>query len=288
MDGVVDVSLLEYSVREHLNKTAQRVMGVINPLKVVITNYPETWTEELNAINNPEDDSMGTRKVPFSRELYIEQDDFLEDPPRKFFRLAPGREVRLRYGYFVKCVDVIKDPDSGEIVELRCTYDPATRGGDAPDGRKVRGTLHWVSASHALEAEVRLYDVLFTREDPDDVGAALHLLVETLDRVRAVQFGAVLAGEGHVGQDVVLALVHQIGQLGPARAELIGHAAPGLAGATAMTSCKARLALNDCTTWAPKRPPRLMPRRLPPLRPHRRRPRRACAGSATRSSAGAL
>jgi glutaminyl-tRNA synthetase len=137
---------------------------------VVIENYPEDRVEELEAVNNPEDAEMGTRKVPFSRVLYIERDDFLEDPPKKFFRLAPGREVRLRYAYFVTCVGVVKDEETGEIVELRCSYDPATRGGDAPDGRKVRGTLHWVSASHALEAEARLYDVLFTREDPDDVG----------------------------------------------------------------------------------------------------------------------
>lgn len=165
VDGMIDVSLLEFSVREHLNKTAQRVMGVINPLKVVITNYPEGKTEELDAINNPEDASMGTRKVPFSRELYIERDDFMEDPPRKFFRLGPGREVRLRYAYFVTCTDVIKDAD-GNITELLCTYDPASRGGNSPDGRKVKATLHWVSAEHAVKSEVRLYDRLFNDEDP--------------------------------------------------------------------------------------------------------------------------
>jgi glutaminyl-tRNA synthetase len=165
VDGMIDVSLLEYSVREHLNKVAQRVMGVLNPLKVVITNYPEGQEEELEAINNPEDESMGTRKVPFSRELYIERDDFMENPPRKFFRLAPGREVRLRYAYFVTCNDVIKN-ENGEITELHCTYDPASKGGNSPDGRKVKATLHWVSATHAVKAEVRLYDRLFNDEDP--------------------------------------------------------------------------------------------------------------------------
>ncbi|HKL33071.1 MAG TPA: glutamine--tRNA ligase/YqeY domain fusion protein [Tangfeifania sp.] len=165
VDGMIDVSLLEYSLREHLNKTAQRVMGVLNPLKVVITNFPEGHTDELEAINNPEDPEMGTRKVPFAKELYIERDDFMEDPPRKFFRLAPGREVRLRYAYFVTCNDVVKD-ENGEITELHCTYDPASRGGDSPDGRKVKATLHWVSAKHAVNAEVRLYDRLFNDEDP--------------------------------------------------------------------------------------------------------------------------
>ena len=165
VDGMIDVSLLEFSVREHLNKTAQRVMGVINPLKVVITNYPEGKSEELDAVNNPEDESMGTRKVPFSKVLYIERDDFMEDPPRKFFRLGPGREVRLRYAYFITCTDVIKDAD-GNITELLCTYDPASKGGNSPDGRKVKATLHWVSAEHAVKSEVRLYDRLFNDEDP--------------------------------------------------------------------------------------------------------------------------
>jgi glutaminyl-tRNA synthetase len=142
-------------------------MGVLRPLSVVIDNYPDGLEEELEAVNNPEDPEMGTRKVPFSRELYVEQDDFREDPPRKFFRLALGREVRLRYGYLITCVDVVKDRDTGEVVELRCTYDPETRGGQAPDGRKVRGTIHWVSAAHSLPAEVRLYDHLFTAEKPD-------------------------------------------------------------------------------------------------------------------------
>jgi glutaminyl-tRNA synthetase len=167
-DSIVDFGLLEYMVREELNKIAQRVMVVLRPLKVVIENYPKDQTEELDCVNNPEDESAGTRKVPFSREIYIEREDFREDPPGKFYRLAPGREVRLRYAYFVKCVGVIKD-ENGEITELRCTYDPATRGGDAPDGRKVRATLHWVSASHSLSAEARLYDHLFTKEDPGEV-----------------------------------------------------------------------------------------------------------------------
>jgi len=167
-ESTVDIALLEHCVREDLNKRAPRVMAVLNPLKVVITNYPEGEDERLEAINNPEDPDAGTRRIPFSRELYIERDDFREDPPKKFFRLAPGREVRLRYAYFVTCQEVVKDEATGEIVELRCTYDPATRGGDAPDGRKVKSTLHWVSAGHALATEVRLYDHLFTKPDPDD------------------------------------------------------------------------------------------------------------------------
>ena len=165
-DSVVDVRLLEHCVRENLNRTSPRVMAVLKPLKVVIGNYPEDQTEELDAVNNPEDPSAGTRKVPFSREFYIERDDFMEDPPKKFYRLAPGREVRLRYGYFVKCTGVMKDED-GQIVQLLCTYDPATRGGDAPDGRRPKSTLHWVSAAHALDAEVLLYDHLFSTEDPN-------------------------------------------------------------------------------------------------------------------------
>jgi len=166
-NSTIDMALLDHCLRDDLNKTSPRVMAVLRPLKVVIENYPEGQSEQLDAINNPEDASAGTRKVPFSREFYIERGDFMEDPPRKFFRLAPGREVRLRYAYFVTCTDVVKD-DQGNIVELRCTYDPATRGGDAPDGRKVKATLHWVSAQHALNAEVRLYDNLFTKENPDD------------------------------------------------------------------------------------------------------------------------
>jgi len=164
-DSMVDIALLDYCVREDLNKRANRVMGVLRPLKVVIENYPEGRAEELDAVNNPEDPSAGTRQVPFSRELYIERDDFMEEPPKKFFRLAPGREVRLRYAYFITCTDVIKD-ENGEVTELRCTYDPETRGGDAPDGRKVKATLHWVSAPHALETEVRLYNHLFLAENP--------------------------------------------------------------------------------------------------------------------------
>ncbi len=168
-NSTIDIALLEHCVRNDLNKRAMRVMGVLRPLRVVIDNYPEGQSEELDAINNPEDESAGTRKVPFSRVLYIEKGDFMEEPPRKFFRLAPGREVRLRYGYFITCVDVVKDPESGEVVELRCTYDPETRGGNAPDGRKVKATLHWVSAEHALTTEVRLYDHLFIKPDPSDV-----------------------------------------------------------------------------------------------------------------------
>ena len=168
-DSMVDMAFLEYCVRENLNKTAPRVMGVLHPLKVIIDNHSADEEEELEAINNPEDPSAGTRMVPFSRELYIERNDFMEDPPKKFFRLAPGREVRLRYAYFITCVDVVKDPDTGEVTELHCTYDPATRGGDAPDGRKVKGTLHWVSARHAIDARVCLYDHLFTKENPNEV-----------------------------------------------------------------------------------------------------------------------
>ena len=166
--AITEMSLLEHSIRENLNKRSPRVMGVLRPLRVVIDNYPEDQVEELDAVNNPEDPDAGTRRVPFSRVLYIERDDFREDPPRKFFRLAPGREVRLRYGYFIKCVEVVKDEQTGEVVELCCTYDPGTRGGSAPDGRRVKATLHWVSAPHSLEAEVRLYDHLFTKADPND------------------------------------------------------------------------------------------------------------------------
>ncbi len=165
-DSIVDMSMLEYCVREDLNRKAPRVMAVLNPVKLVITNYPKDRVEELEAINNPEDETMGVRMVPFSRELYIERDDFMEDPPKKFFRLAPGREIRLRYAYFVTCQDVVKDPATGEIKEIRCAYDPATRGGDSPDGRKVKATLHWVSARHAKKAEVRLYDRLFSVPNP--------------------------------------------------------------------------------------------------------------------------
>jgi glutaminyl-tRNA synthetase len=168
-DSTVDMALLEYCVREDLNKIAPRVMGVLRPLRVVIENYPQGQTEELEAINNPEDPGAGSRKVPFSRVLFIEQDDFMEDPPKKYFRLAPGREVRLRYAYFIKCTGVVKDPVTGEVTELRCTYDAETRGGDAPDGRKVKATLHWVSAQHSLPAEIRLYTHLFVKENPNEV-----------------------------------------------------------------------------------------------------------------------
>lgn len=168
-DSVVDISLLEHCIREGLNKRAQRVMAVLNPLKVVIENYPDDLVEELEAINNPENPEAGTRKVPFSRVLYIERDDFMEDPPKKFFRLAPGREVRLRYAYFITCTGVVKD-ENGNITELRCIYDPETKGGNAPDGRKVKATIHWVSAKQAVKSEARLYEHLFTKENPEDTG----------------------------------------------------------------------------------------------------------------------
>jgi glutaminyl-tRNA synthetase len=196
-ENVIDVAQLEHSVREDLNRHAPRVMAVLRPVKVVITNYPETQIEDLDVINNPEDPSAGTRKVPFSRVLYIERDDFKEDPPRKFFRLAPGREVRLRCAYFITCHEVIKDA-AGEIVELRCTYDPATRGGDSPDGRKVKATLHWVSAAHALPVEVRLYDRLFSVEDPERVAEGRtfldYLNPRSLEVLRDAQAEPSLAG----------------------------------------------------------------------------------------------
>ncbi len=166
-DSLVDLALLEYTIREDLNKRAPRVMGVLRPLRVVIDNYPEGRVEELDGPYHPEDPGMGSRKIPFSRELYIERDDFREDPPKKYFRLAPGREVRLRYAYYIKCGHVIKDDKTGEVVEVHCTYDPNTRGGYSPDGRKVKGTLHWVSAAHCLKAEARLYDRLFKKADPE-------------------------------------------------------------------------------------------------------------------------
>ncbi len=168
-ESLVDIALLEYCLRDDLNKRAPRVMAVLRPLRVVIENYPEGQVEYLDAINNPEDPSMGTRKVPFSRVLYVEREDFMEDPPKKFYRLSPGREVRLRYAYFIKCTGVVKDEKTGEVIELRCLYDPETRGGGSPDGRQVKATLHWVSAEHALQTEVRLYDRLFTVENPNDV-----------------------------------------------------------------------------------------------------------------------
>src|SRR5579862_2085377 len=167
-NGIIELGLLEHFVREDLNKRAARVMAVLRPLRVVIDNYPEGQVEEMEAVNNPEDAAAGTRKVPFSKVLYIEQDDFREVPPKQFYRLSPGREVRLRYGYFITCTGLVKDEETGEVVEIHCTYDPATRGGNAPDGRKVKSTIHWVSAAHAIGAEVRLYDNLFTREDPNE------------------------------------------------------------------------------------------------------------------------
>ncbi len=181
---LVDISLLEHAVRQDLNKTSPRAMAVMRPLRVVIVNYPENQVEHMEAINNPEDPSMGTRQVPFSRLLYIERDDFRENPPKKFYRLAPGREVRLRYAYFIKCVDVVKDKNTGDISELHCTYDPQTRGGSAPDGRKVKSTLHWVSAAHALKSELRLYDRLFLRDDPSgdrQVDFKTHLNQDSLE-----------------------------------------------------------------------------------------------------------
>ena len=170
-ENQIEVALLEHSIREDLNRRAPRVMGVLRPLKVVIDNYPEGRVEELDAVNNPEEPGMGSRKVPFSRELYIERADFREDPPKKFFRLAPGREVRLRYGYYITCERVVKDENTGEVIELHCTYDPETRSGSSPDGRKVKGTIHWVSAAHAIQAEVRLYDRLFSKPDPGGDGS---------------------------------------------------------------------------------------------------------------------
>jgi len=168
-NGTLELAMLEHFVREDLNKRAPRVMAVLRPLKVIIDNYPDGQVEEMEAVNNPEDPSAGTRKVPFSRMLYIEEDDFREDPPKGYYRLSPGREVRLRYGYLITCTNVVKEPKTGHVIEVHCTFDPATRGGNAPDGRKVKSTIHWVSAAHALEAEVRLYDTLFSKEDPNEV-----------------------------------------------------------------------------------------------------------------------
>jgi glutaminyl-tRNA synthetase len=193
-ENLVNIALLEHLLRDDLNQHAPRVMGVLRPLKVTIVNYPEDGEESFDAVNNPEDPSAGTRKVPFCRELYLERDDFREDPPKRFWRLAPGREVRLRYAYLVTCTDVVKDND-GEVVELRCTYDPATRGGDAPDGRKVKSTLHWVSARHAIDAEVRLYDQLFTREEPDaDKDWKRHLNPSSLEVLSGCKVEPGLAG----------------------------------------------------------------------------------------------
>jgi glutaminyl-tRNA synthetase len=196
-NSIVDLPLLEMCVREHLNKTAPRVMAVLRPLKVVITNYPEDKVEQFDCINNPENPAAGSRQVPFSRELWIERDDFMENPPSKFFRLSPGKEVRLRYAYFVKCEEAVKDA-AGNVVELRCTYDPATRGGEnPPDGRKVKATLHWVSAHHAIDAEVRLYDTLFTVRDPSSVAEGVDwkatLNPKSLETIRDAKLEPALA-----------------------------------------------------------------------------------------------
>jgi glutaminyl-tRNA synthetase len=203
-NGTTELSLLEYFLREDLNKRALRVMAVLRPLRVVIDNYPEGQAEQLEAVNNPEDASAGTRLVPFSRVLYIEQDDFREDPPKQYFRLSPGREVRLRYGYFITCTGVVKDPTTGEIVEVHCTYDPATRGGNAPDGRRVKSTIHWVSASHAVDAEVRLYENLFTSENPDDVPEGqdftANLNPKSLEIVTGAKLEPSLAGAAPAGR----------------------------------------------------------------------------------------
>jgi glutaminyl-tRNA synthetase len=197
-DSMVDVALLEHCIREDLNRRAARVMAVLRPLRLVIENYPEGQVEEMDAVNNPEDPAAGTRKLPFSRVLYIEGDDFREDPPKKYFRLSPGAEVRLRYGYFVRCTGVTRDPATGQITEVRCTYDPATRGGDAPDGRRVKGTIHWVSAQHAVTAEVRLYEHLFTKANPSDEKDGLdwkaHLNPASLERVTDAKVEPGLAG----------------------------------------------------------------------------------------------
>jgi glutaminyl-tRNA synthetase len=197
-DSMVDMALLEHCLREDLNKRAPRVMAVLKPLKVVLENYPETQVEYLPAVNNPEDPAAGSRKVPFARELYIEEDDFMEEPSKRFYRLAPGREVRLRYGYFITCIDVIKDEATGKILELRCTYDPETRGGNAPDNRKVKATLHWASAQHALPAEIRLYSHLFTRENPADVEKGedftAYINPESLEILRDCRLEPSLAG----------------------------------------------------------------------------------------------
>ncbi len=192
-DTVTELALLEHCLREDLNQHSPRVMAALNPLKVVLTNYPEGQVEEFAAVNNPEDAGMGTRQVPFSREIYIEQDDFREDPPSRFFRLAPGREVRLRYAYYITCNEVIRDEETGEIKELHCTYDPESRGGSSPDGRRVRGTLHWVSAQHAVAAEVRLYDTLFLKADPDDGSLTEGLNPDSLTVIPSAQVEPSLA-----------------------------------------------------------------------------------------------
>jgi glutaminyl-tRNA synthetase len=200
-NGTIELSLLEHAIREDLNKRARRAMAVLRPLRVVLDNYPEGMVEEMEAVNNPEDASMGTRQVPFSRVIYIERDDFREDPPRQYYRLAPGREVRLRYAYFIRCTGVVKDERTGEVVELHCTYDPATRGGHAPDGRKVKATIHWVSAAHAIDAEVRLYDTLFTRPNPGDESEGMEFTAwlnpKSLEVLQGCKLEPGLAGAPH-------------------------------------------------------------------------------------------
>ncbi len=210
-DNIIDVALLEHCIREDLNKKAARVMTVMNPLKVIITNYPENQTEELDAINNPEDASMGTRKVPFSREIYIEREDFMEDAPKKYFRLAPGKEVRLRYAYYITCNDVIKDPETNEIIELHCTLDPLTKGGSSPDGRKVQGTIHWVSIQHAQQIQVNLYERLFTKENPEDLAEGedfkINLNSNSLNVIKAY-------AEPYLGQNSVSGSKFQFERIG--------------------------------------------------------------------------
>jgi glutaminyl-tRNA synthetase len=193
-NSVVDMGMLEFSIREHLNKTARRRMAVLRPLKVVIENYPEGQSEEVEALNHPEDTRAGTRRIRFGRELFIERDDFMENPPKKFFRLSPGAEVRLRYAYFITCREVVKSA-AGEVIELRCTYDPATKGGNAPDGRKVKATMHWVSAADAVKAEVRLYNPLFARPDPDAANFAADLNPQSLEVIADARVEPALAGE---------------------------------------------------------------------------------------------
>ena len=197
-NSTVDLSMFDFAVRETLNRTAPRRMAVLRPLKVVIENYPEGQVEQLEAVNHPDDASLGTRQIPFSRELYIEHEDFMEDPPKKFFRMAPGREVRLRYGYFITCRDVVKN-DKGEVVELRCTYDPETRGGNAPDGRKVKATIHWVSASHAVPAEVRVYEQLFATPTPEAANFAAQINPNSLEVLTGAMLEPALASDNYDG-----------------------------------------------------------------------------------------
>ena len=193
-NSVVDMAMLDFSIREHLNASAERRMAVLRPLKVVIENYPDGGGEELEAVNHPENPGAGTRRIRFGREIFVERDDFMEDPPKKFFRLAPGREVRLRYAYFITCREVVKN-SAGEVIELRCSYDPATRGGNAPDGRKVQATLHWVSAADAVPAEVRLYNPLFSRPDPNAADFAADLNPQSLEVIADARVEPALAGK---------------------------------------------------------------------------------------------